>query len=68
LEKLSMRLFAVVIVACLVALGCDRKPPPKVEGGPGIEVNAPGVHVEAGGGKGTEVEAPGVDVKAQPAK
>ena len=59
---------ALLLVCCVLALGCEKKPAAKVEEGKGIEINAPGVHVEAGGGKGIEVEAPGVDVKSEPAK
>jgi len=53
------------VLVCLCNMGCERKPAPPAasEKGPGVEVDAPGVHVEAGGGKGVEVEAPGVKVE-----
>jgi hypothetical protein len=59
---------ALLTVACALAFGCEHKPAVKMEEGKGVEVNAPGIHVNAGGGKGVEVEAPGVEVQTAPAK
>ena len=63
-----MKTLAVAAIVCVFAFGCDRRPAGKVEGRPGVEVHAPGVHVDAGGGKGVEVQAPGVEVKTPPPK
>ena len=69
-----MKAFALtaIIVACVSAVGCEHKPAEKVDGKadgrPGIEVNAPGVHVDIGHGKGVEVQAPGVEIQTRPKK
>ena len=65
-----MRSFILATVVAMGASvgGCNRTPPEKVQPAPGIEVNAPGVHIEAGNGKGLEVNAPGVEIKTQPEK
>jgi hypothetical protein len=70
LENVTMKVAALSLVVLIssVQFGCDRKPAVKVDNKPGIEVNAPGVHVEAGDGKGVEVQAPGVQVQTPPAK
>ena len=65
MKVLALGLFVLISAA---QFGCDRKPAPKVESNPGIEVNAPGVHVEVGDRKGVEVQAPGVEVQTRPAK
>jgi hypothetical protein len=73
-----MRVLAILVLGLTMAVwsGCAERTPNKVEVrtdappvvNPPVEVNAPGVHVEAGGGKGVEVKAPGVDVETPPAK
>ena len=73
-----MRVFAMLALGVMMPgwCGCAQRTPNKVEVrtdaapvvNPPVEVNAPGVHVEAGGGKGVEVKAPGVDVETPPAK
>ena len=65
---MKLWLFAAGTVIIASVLGCDNKPAGKPKSGSGVEVNAPGVHVEGGGGKGVEVEAPGVEVHTPPAK
>jgi hypothetical protein len=64
IESLLLALFAGSIFGC-----ADRPvppPPPPAAPAGGVEVEAPGVHVEAGGGKGVEVKAPGADVEVPP--
>jgi len=73
-----MRVFAMLAATLLMSglVGCAERPANKVEVrtdappvvNPPVEVNAPGVHVEAGGGKGVEVKAPGVDIETPAAK
>jgi hypothetical protein len=60
--------YATVSLVAILAIGCAPKtatPPTGATAEPAreIEIDAPGVKVEAGGGKGVEVEAPGVDVE-----
>jgi hypothetical protein len=60
-----MKIIVVLGILCVLLVGCDRAPP-QPENGPGVVVDAPGVHVETSRGRGTEVEAPGVDIKTAP--
>lgn len=64
--------YFILALAPLAIVGCDNKPasapPATAPAKAPVEVDAPGVHVEAGGGKGVEVKAPGAEVEVPPAK
>ena len=57
METVSLALFAAAFYGCGSASSPTTPAPQPVTG---IEVDAPGVHVEVGGGKGVEVERPGL--------
>jgi hypothetical protein len=63
IESLILAILAGSIFGCAER---PAPPPPPAAPAGGVEVEAPGVHVEAGGGKGVEVKAPGADVEVSP--
>ena len=64
METVGLALFAAAFYGCADRPVSPTTPAPQPA--TGVEVDAPGVHVEAGGGKGVEIEAPGVDVEVPP--
>lgn len=64
IETVNLALLAVAVCGCADRPVSPTTPAPQPAAG--IEVDAPGVHVEAGGGKGVEVETPGADVEVPP--
>jgi hypothetical protein len=50
----------MVSLVCLVLAGCRSSEPPPPS--PGVNVNAPGVHVQYSDDQGVRVQAPGVKV------